>query len=151
MRVRGQKEKEALLPLRRAWVWSENSTNPGICSTMVRAPSSRLWPSLTLLLSTIMYWLLYVPAITMSTKRKRKSYSISSSMYLLFTAVNKASDLPELYLEKILAHSSPLCAKLWASLTLCHANKLLEVILSKREELKIMLLVCVIIRPLPNR
>lgn len=38
--------------------------------------------------------------------------SISSSMYLLFTAVNAASDLPELYLEKVLAHSSPLCAKL---------------------------------------
>lgn len=58
---RKQEKKDLLLPLRRACVWSEYSTNPGICSTTVRAPSSTLWPSFTLLLSNTMYWLLYVP------------------------------------------------------------------------------------------
>lgn len=55
------------LPLLRAWVWSEYSTRPGICSTTVRAPSSMLRPSLTLLRSRTMYWLLYVP----TTERDR--------------------------------------------------------------------------------
>lgn len=55
------RKKDVLLPMRRACVWSEYSTNPGICSTTVRAPSSTLWPSFTLLLSNTIYWLLYVP------------------------------------------------------------------------------------------
>lgn len=48
-------------PLRSVCVWSEYSTSPGICSTTVSAPSSRWLPRVTLLESTTMYWLLYVP------------------------------------------------------------------------------------------
>ena len=48
-------------PRRRAWLWSEYSTRPGICSTTVSAPSSTQRPSFTRWRSTTMYWLLYVP------------------------------------------------------------------------------------------
>lgn len=53
------------LPLRRVRVWSEYTTLPGICSTTVRAPFLMLRRRETLLKSTTMYWLLYVPKTDM--------------------------------------------------------------------------------------
>jgi hypothetical protein len=56
-----------------------------------------------------------------------------------------------LYLEKVLAHCSPVCDREWARRTLCQARRLWGVTWEKRDVLKTLFVVWVIIRPLPRR
>ena len=59
--------------------------------------------------------------------------------------------LPELCLEKMCAHSSPLCARLLARRTLCQDSRLCGLRWVNRETLKTPMEVWVISRPLPRR
>lgn len=107
-----------------------------------------LWESREQTKMLLFYGFLELKVLELS--RQIVSWREKGASYpLVWTLINWNS--PELYFEKMCAHSSPLCARLLASRTLCQASRLWGLSWENREMLKTPMDVWVISRPLPRR